>query len=271
MLIDDELLIADNSPTASDSGLVHELCKSYGIRYQYYSLPSNPGFGKASNFLAEHASTDFLIFLNPDAELIRLPARNQWKAGITGATILNSKNLPAHTWGGSRTVCDEFRLKWLRAKPSCPNGEGYVSGAAMALRTKDFIELEGFSPSYFMYYEDIDICMKAGQKEIPVHINDGWIVRHIGGVSAAKARFQTERWSLNSSIIFHIRWSKHWRLFLWLSLLDLILRIFFHTIRGDSKSVKIYISLTFYLLKNFVLSRRQIIKARLFTLRLPQE
>ena len=265
MLIDDELLIADNSPTSSDFDLVDILCKNYGFRYQYYSFPDNPGFGKACNFLAERASTDFLIFLNPDAELISLPPRNHWKSGITGATILNSENLPAYIWGGSRTVWDEVRLKWLRAKPSYPNGEGYVSGAAMALHTKDFIELGGFSPSYFMYYEDIDICMKARKLEIPVRINESWIVRHTGGVSASKARFHTERWSLNSSITFHIRWSKHWRLFIWLSLLDSILRTFFYIIRADSKSIKIYVGLTFYLLEHFVFRRKRFIENRLST------
>jgi GT2 family glycosyltransferase len=264
MLVGDELLIADNSPTASDSGLVHDLCKGHNIVYQYFSLPSNPGFGQASNFLAEQASTDFLVFLNPDAELIHLPSRHQWGEGITGALILNARNKPAYIWGSSRTLWDEVRLKWLRMKPSYPNGEGYVSGAAMALRKIDFIDLGGFSGSYFMYYEDIDICMTAGEKGIPVNTNDHWIVRHIGGVSARKVRARTERWSLHSSIIFHMKWSKHWRLFLWVVLLDSTLRIFLHLIRRDFIALRIYAGSTFYLLRKFVFRTKGVIEAQLF-------
>ena len=247
----DEVLFADNSPTSIDSEFVQDRCAALGFDFTYFSLPDNPGFGAANNFLVEHSNGDFLVFLNPDAELLKIPHASRWPMGISGASITTSDHKPARLWGRSRTIGDEIRMRWLRRVPKYPQGTGYVSGAAMALRKEDFKALGGFSPEYFMYYEDIDICKRAGIIGIPVNISWEWEVMHIGGSSARKIKPISERRSLISSIIFFKKWNRHWRIYIWFLLLDSFLRCFLYLFRIEIGNFQLQIRTVCFLIKYF--------------------
>jgi GT2 family glycosyltransferase len=62
-----------------------------------------------------------------------------------------------------------------------------VSGAAILVRRDVFLDLGGFDEGYFMYYEDIDLCMRAGQRGVAVLVQDAWRVEHLGGHSVGRS------------------------------------------------------------------------------------
>ena len=47
----------------------------------------------------------------------------------------------------------------------------WVGGMCMVIRSKDFMELGGFDERYFMYGEDVDICLRAWSKSKTVAID----------------------------------------------------------------------------------------------------
>jgi GT2 family glycosyltransferase len=59
-----------------------------------------------------------------------------------------------------------------------------VSGACMMIRREIFASVGGFSPDYFMYGEDLDLCFKtrrAGFRNY--HVSEATIIHHGGGSS----------------------------------------------------------------------------------------
>jgi GT2 family glycosyltransferase len=61
---------------------------------------------------------------------------------------------------------------------------GWISGVCMAMRTADYRAVGGFDTAFFMYCEDIDLCMRLERScGRVVHVDD-WPVMHLGGASS---------------------------------------------------------------------------------------
>jgi len=60
-----------------------------------------------------------------------------------------------------------------------------VSGACMLLHSETFRQLGGFSPDYFMYGEDMDLCARIERLGLRVyHVPAAEVLHHGGGCSA---------------------------------------------------------------------------------------
>ena len=169
--------------------------------------PSNPGFGAGCNALACTSSADFLMFLNPDTELVAWPWTDDHTpptAAVIGPVMVDSGD-PGEHYGRRYRVRDEIARSWLRRRPSPPNGQGYVSGAAMLIEREAFQRLGGFDPGFFMFYEDIDLCLRANQAGCATIVEPKWSVRHARRHST-DARFgKALVWSYESAVRFHAK------------------------------------------------------------------
>jgi GT2 family glycosyltransferase len=145
----------------------------------------NLGFAKANNFGAERAEGEYLLFLNPDTEIVDNAVaamlsviKSQPQAGIIGCKLLNTdmtfqtsciqpfptilnqvldadvlhRLFPRHSILGIDT---------LLLNDAGPVEVPVISGACMMVSKTVFEEVGGFSPEYFMYTEDIDLCYKV--------------------------------------------------------------------------------------------------------------
>jgi GT2 family glycosyltransferase len=169
----------------------------------------NIGFGRANNLGFEKAVGEALLLLNPDtevlpgaievllAELQRLPV-----AGIVGPRLLNSdRSLQTSVQALPRPFRQAFdseflrRLLWpmqLWAPPTdfVPREtieiEAY-SGACMMMWAETFRKVGGFSPQYFMYAEDVDLCLKVRRAGARIyHTPFARVVHHGGGSSSSQ-------------------------------------------------------------------------------------
>ncbi|HTO95234.1 MAG TPA: galactosyltransferase-related protein, partial [Bacteroidota bacterium] len=64
-----------------------------------------------------------------------------------------------------------------------PVRRDWVSGAAMAVRREVFERAGGFDETYFMYYEDVDLCARIRRLGHEVHILDAGEIVHLKGGS----------------------------------------------------------------------------------------
>lgn len=172
----------------------------------FLQIPRNVGFGSANNCGAGRARGNTLLFLNPDTRVLdhaidRLYERfmHIGNPGAVGCRLLNGDGtLQTSCVQSFPTVLNQLlnadalqrmfphsRL-WgktaLSGKGDAPQKVAVVSGACLMSR-RDVFELVGrFSPEYFMYAEDLDLCYKMQQAGFHnVYIPEAEIIHYGGG------------------------------------------------------------------------------------------
>jgi N-acetylglucosaminyl-diphospho-decaprenol L-rhamnosyltransferase len=207
-LPDAPVAIREHAADAANLAALERLGARHTAPVRVEHDPSNPGFGAGCNALARTSSADFLVFLNPDTQLLAWPWSNTTRppAGtVIGPVMVDSGPASEH-YGRTYRIRDEIARSWLRRRPSPPDGNGYVSGAAMLIERAAFQRLGGFDPRFFMFYEDIDLCLRANEAGYPTIIEPNWSVRHDRRHSTDERFGQALTWSYESAARFH---SKH--------------------------------------------------------------
>lgn len=152
-------IIVDNS--GQDAEALRQLCDSTGA--SLLSNGANLGFGVACNTGAEAATTEFLLFQNPDTlvdpgaieALLKTAAQYDEKTVLT-PRIANSKGRPNFK---RRSVLLP-RSEWLPSGwPASEQEVPVVSGAAIFVRRSLFQDI-AFDPNIFMYHEDDDWSLR---------------------------------------------------------------------------------------------------------------
>jgi N-acetylglucosaminyl-diphospho-decaprenol L-rhamnosyltransferase len=168
-------------------------------------LEGNPGFGAANNAGVERAEAPVTALLNPDialehADLERLVARAArcralFVPRLVGADGAVQKT--AHPPPG-RLEALGFALLGpalppplrLRAEPwrsARARPVGWAIAAALVARTDILRALGPFDPAAFLFYEDLDLCLRAAARGIPTVLDPGVVLRHRGGHSTGPA------------------------------------------------------------------------------------
>lgn len=200
------IALCDNSPDGSSLVIASEAAAKNHLPFRSMTATHNPGFGAGCNLLAQTSSADWLVFLNPDAEVLSWPwgpaGPDRW--GIIGAEQIDSEDKPLGAYGISYTILEEIRRSWFRRQSRKPTSRGFVGGAAMAIERKQFLELRGFDERYFLFYEDIDLCMRANSSGVRVAVASNWVVRHNIGHSARRNLRKALSASYESGRRFHV-------------------------------------------------------------------
>jgi len=157
----------------------------------------NIGFGSAINYGVKQAEGKYLFFLNPDSviiddnfqKIIEIFQNND-KVGIIGLKLVDENN-QEEIWNAGENFTLFSSLKNnLFANPNiniCNSPGlkkvGWVSGAALLIRKDLFEKIGGFDENFFMYYEDIDLCKRAGQSDFEVVFFPQIKIKHFSGRS----------------------------------------------------------------------------------------
>ncbi len=209
------VFLHDNSADADTIVLATELAGALRIPIEAVACTDNCGFGAGCNAAAAAGKGQHILFLNPDAEILAWPSDWHPGRGIIGPAIIDSRGRRQQLYGRSRTVPAEI-LRILSPRQARPDGRGYVSGASLLIDRQSFDKLGGFDESFFMYYEDIDLCIRATEIGIPVGLAEQWRVLHVGGASAAfdaTSSIRSMQASARSSVYFHRKHGHDWRRF----------------------------------------------------------
>jgi N-acetylglucosaminyl-diphospho-decaprenol L-rhamnosyltransferase len=130
------------------------------------------GFGRNHNLNFDLIGSEFFVVLNPDLQIT--------PSSLASAEFNLSKNRVALTYAQQAQInrqmldCErELITPWAAIKRHIFRQKmhksriDWISGAFMAFRSDVFQELGGFDERYFMYCEDVDICLRlqlAGYK-----------------------------------------------------------------------------------------------------------
>jgi N-acetylglucosaminyl-diphospho-decaprenol L-rhamnosyltransferase len=198
-----EVIIVDNFST--DKSI--ENIKDVFPAIRLINSPVNLGFGKANNLAAKYAQSKYLLFLNTDTILTEnMPKilsdylNQQQDVGAISPRITFDDGSYQLSCGKLPSLAIEFidkirygiDQKWHHVFGSLYNKQhssikemGWLTGACLMMRRDVFEQIGGFDESFFMYFEDKDICKRvseAGWKV--VYYPKTSLIHLLGGSSA---------------------------------------------------------------------------------------
>jgi len=134
--------------------------------------PDNPGFGGGANagVAALRDAADCLGFVVMNNDLVINPgfldaaaeALEPHDVGAVGGPILVGFDQPELWYAGGviRPLTGTVRQSHSKTDAARRHEVGFVPGTAIAVRADAWFEVDGFDNSYFLYNEDIDLCLR---------------------------------------------------------------------------------------------------------------
>ncbi|MEP7071571.1 MAG: glycosyltransferase [Verrucomicrobiota bacterium] len=173
-----EVLLIDNDTTSPEA---FRVMGSYPV-VRYY-LPNPFNFSRANNLAAQHATGEYLVFLNNDTEIVAphwldhlLYYVSQSDVGAAGALLLHGNGAVQHGGVvlGMRGTADHA-MRGFAAKSdgyagslSCAREVSAVTAACLAMRKSVFEEIGGFNEHFFTIYQDVDLCLRLRQQGLRI-------------------------------------------------------------------------------------------------------
>ena len=155
--------VTDNNSTNSP------ILGNYSFPVSVAKLTENRGFAGGANIAIRNAIKDnfaSLTLLSQDVVLSRdsaekLTRKQLITKGITFPTMMNRNTNQVFSKGG--TINKLFGSIKL-SKTSSPRDPDWADGSCLAFDKEVFEGNDGLFEKYFMYFEDVDFCLRAKQK-----------------------------------------------------------------------------------------------------------
>ncbi|GJD59080.1 glycosyltransferase family 2 protein [Methylobacterium dankookense] len=183
---------------------------------------ANLGFARACNRGAAEGRAGAILFLNPDTRVTAESLRTAYAAlmadpatGIVGARQVAADGNVERSCARAPTassllgqallldrlglVPTHFMTEWDHLEDRAVD---QVMGAFLMIRRDLFARLAGFDPRFFVYYEDVDLCLRARQAGFAVRHVAGAVIRHEGQGTTRQARAHRLFYILRSGVLY---------------------------------------------------------------------
>ncbi|MEA2408449.1 MAG: N-acetylglucosaminyl-diphospho-decaprenol L-rhamnosyltransferase [Thermoleophilaceae bacterium] len=169
-------------------------------------LGGNLGFGAANNAGIARVSEPVTVLLNPDVELLddslaRLAELAAGREALFVPRLLNADGSvqdSAHPVPGTieglvpalmprPLLPPPLRRRYEPWRSETERELGWAIAACVAARTDLLRRLGPFDPSAFLFYEDMELCLRARREGVPTVLEPDIRLRHLGGTSTERA------------------------------------------------------------------------------------
>lgn len=205
-----QLVVVDSGSRDGGSALARE----HGAAV--IELAGNPGFGAACNAGLHHARERVTVLLNPDCValddgLSRLAALAAGRDALLAPRLLNadgSLQRSAHPRPGRLSALlpalvppaampRPLRECFEPFRAGAPRRVGWAIAACIAARTDLLRRLGPFDAGAFLFYEDLELCLRARAAGVPVELRPEIALVHAGG-HATRPAFGGEAFELQA-------------------------------------------------------------------------
>ena len=126
----------------------------------------NYGYGSAANIaVREGLSTDWIVVMNPDTRITAAGLRTLVEIAeaedvdIIGPSLSES---PSHGHFDRIPRPPWRRTRFSQARMTASSTDvAVVHGSVLAIRAQTFEKLAGFDERFFLYFEEVDLCVRA--------------------------------------------------------------------------------------------------------------
>ena len=202
--IDLEVIVLDNKSTDGSADAIEQ---EFGDQVTLIRSEENLGFAGGNNATAKIATGEYLLLLNPDTVILdhgidKLMefAEERPEARIWGSrTVFRDRSINPSYWKfmsvtsltlqvlglnsmfrKSRICNPESMSLWTKNEEDSVD---WITGCFMLLKKSFWEELNGFSPIYFMYGEETDLCLRAIKRGARPRATTNATIIHLGGAS----------------------------------------------------------------------------------------
>jgi GT2 family glycosyltransferase len=211
-----EVIVVDNNSEEDIVSLVTEEFPKVTLIKNNRNL----GFGAANNLGVGQAKSEIIFFCNPDTIVGKECLQNakeyfndHSEVGIIGAKLFvdeSRQELQKEAMGRFPRILDLMfrRMNIAQWGVNAPLEVDWVSGAAMFIRRDLFDQLGGFDENFFMYWEDVDLCLRARKLGYKTTYLPTAEVIHFGGKSINSNRTRKQLYYASQNYFF----KKHYNL-----------------------------------------------------------
>jgi GT2 family glycosyltransferase len=203
-----EVVVVDNASSDGSPEMVRARYPAVALR----ANTANVGYGAAANQAVQHCQGDYVLLLNADTTLtpgamVALSAymHRHPRAAVVGPLLRYPDGVPQRSYFAVPGTLGWFlenepavwAIRWLPlwrdrflcfTPPIADRVVPWVHGAALLLRRTAFEAVGGFDESYFMYFEEVDLCLRLRALGYEIHFTPSAAVVHVGGVSTSQCR-----------------------------------------------------------------------------------
>lgn len=214
-----QIIVVDNASTDGSEQAIENHPGVTLIR-----SPENLGFGKACNLGARYATSEYLLFLNPDATVfpgtieksiafMQDPANSQ--VGICGVQLVDENGHVSRSCArfpsAAELVACAIGLDRLFPRLGFSMREwthdttrdvDHVMGAFFLVRQTVFESLGGFDERFFVYLEDLDFSFRArhaGWRSVYLSEVQAF---HLGGGTSRQVKARRMFYSIRSRLLY---------------------------------------------------------------------
>lgn len=223
-----DIILVDNASQDETVQLAYTLLPRNSI----IALGENEGFARAVNRALSLSPSQYVLLVNPDVIMEKgsLRAMANLLDGDARVAAVGAKHRYSHgglqlTWGWKPTLLrewfrrrcqyglrahDEALTRRMEAYASKPLEVDWVSGSCLLFYRSVNDEVGGWDESFFLFFEDIDWCVRVRQRGYRIFYCPEALVRHVEGASAATAH-RVASAAYRQSQRYYAK--KHWGLF----------------------------------------------------------
>ena len=221
----DEIVVIDNASSDGSAGMVSTEFPSVRL----LENRENTGYGAAANRAINSCAADTVLLLNSDTRLqagaIQAISRYfdfHGNAAVVGPRIVNPDGTfqtssfhnptPLHIFLYLTNLYKHIQLFPILRRRSLQAWSlntaervPWVIGAAFGIRREAFEAVGGFDESFFMYFEEVDLCNRLARAGWEVHFAPITEVIHLGGASTQQNKVQMTLQYFTSLMHFYRR------------------------------------------------------------------
>ncbi len=202
-----EIIVVDNNSSSEDIKALNTFLENKPISFLKSKI--NLGFGGGNHFGYQFAKGNHYAFINNDAELTENTllkllnySYSDKNAGVMGLHQVNKENerfkysfrqfidLKYHLFNQKKPI--KYYSKKTNSDLTSPFEVDLVSGAFMFFKKEAYEVSGGFDPNIFLFYEEMDICLRLKKKGYQTIFYPESTFIHYMGKSSSNVKIKNE-------------------------------------------------------------------------------